>query len=192
MLSDTSMKIVVLTAPSGSGKTTIARELMAAEPDLRFSVSATTRSPRGTERDGVEYFFLSDEEFRSRIADGAFLEYEEVYGGSLYGTLRKELERVAVESGAALLDIDVKGALNVKRLYGDQALTLFIAPPSLAALAERLQVRGTDDEVAIAKRLGKAEQEMAYASEFDEVIVNDDLDTAVAETVARVRAFLAD
>ncbi|MEM1042447.1 MAG: guanylate kinase [Bacteroidota bacterium] len=185
------MKIIVLTAPSGSGKTTIARALLAAEPGLRFSVSATTRPPRGQEQDGVEYFFLSDEAFRSRIADGAFLEYEEVYGGSFYGTLRQELERVAVDSRAALLDIDVKGALNVKRLYGDRALTLFIAPPSLAALAERLRARGTDADAAIATRLARAELEMGYAPEFDHTVVNDDLDTAVEETVALVRAFLA-
>lgn len=185
------MKIVVLTAPSGAGKTTIAHRLMETVPEARFSVSATTRPPREGEADGVDYFFLSDEAFRARIVEGAFLEYQEVYPGVLYGTLRAEIERVA-EDGAALLDIDVKGALNVKRLYGDRCLTVFIQPPSLAVLAERLQGRETETETSLAARLERARHEIEYATEFDAVIVNDDLDTAVRETVALVRTFLAD
>ncbi len=184
------MKIIVLTAPSAAGKTTIARRLMETVPGLRFSVSATTRAPREGERDGIDYFFLSDEDFRARIRRGAFVEYEEVYSGTLYGTLRDELERLASD-GAALLDIDVKGALNVRRLYGDRALTVFIEPPSLAVLAERLQNRATEDDTEIAARLERAKLEIGYADAFDAVVVNDDLDTAVAETVALVRAFLA-
>ena len=183
------MKIVVLTAPSGAGKTTIARRLMEALPEARFSVSATTRPPREGETNGIDYFFLSDDEFRSRISDGAFLEYEEVYPGKLYGTLRGELEKTA-ETGVALLDIDVKGAINVKRLYGDRCLTLFISPPSLAVLATRLQDRATETESSIAIRLERAKHEMSYASEFDTIVVNDDLDTAVDETVGYVRTFL--
>ena len=184
------MKIVVLTAPSAAGKTTIARRLMEIVPGLRFSVSATTRAPRESEEHGIDYFFLSDDDFRARIDGEAFVEFEEVYSGTFYGTLRDELERVAT-AGAALLDIDVKGALNVKRLYGDRALTIFIQPPSLAVLAARLQNRGTEDDTSLAARLERARLEIDYATEFDEVVVNDDLDTAVAETVALVRAFLA-
>lgn len=184
------MKIVVLTAPSGAGKTTLARRLLAALPEIRFSVSATTRPPREGEHDGIDYFFLAEPDFRARLARGDFIEHEEVYPGVLYGTLRAELERLA-EGGAALLDIDVKGALNVKRLYGERALTLFIRPPSLAVLAERLQRRGTEDEASLAARLERARAELEYATEFDAVVLNDDLETAAAETEALVRAFLA-
>lgn len=183
------MKIVVLTAPSGAGKTTIARRLMEAVPEARFSISATTRPPREGETDGIDYFFLTDDEFRSRISQGAFLEYEEVYPGKLYGTLRTELEKTAA-TGVALLDIDVKGAVNVKRLYGDRCLTLFIQPPSLATLAARLQSRKTETETSLADRLERAKHEIDYAGEFDVVVVNDDLDTAVDETVGHVRTFL--
>ena len=185
------MKIIVLTAPSGAGKTTIAHRLLEAVPAARFSVSATTRAPREDEQDGVDYFFLSDDAFRARIAEDAFLEYQEVYAGTFYGTLRAEIERVA-EDGAALLDIDVKGALNVKRLYGDRCLTVFVQPPSLAVLAARLQRRESETETSLAARLERARMEIGYASEFDAVVVNDDLDEAVRETVALVRAFLAD
>ncbi len=185
------MKIIALTAPSGAGKTTIARRLLEAVPEVRFSVSATTRPPRARERNGIDYFFLSNAEFHARIGRDEFVEYEEVYDGTFYGTLRAELERIATR-GAALLDIDVKGALNVKRLYGDRALTVFIEPPSLAVLAERLQQRGTEDETSLATRLERAKLEISYATEFDAVVVNDDLEAAVAETVALVRAFLGD
>jgi len=182
------MKIVALTAPSGAGKTTIARRLTQALPETRFSVSATTRAPRSGERDGVDYFFLTEDEFRRRVEEDDFVEFES-YAGHLYGTLCSEIERIAAE-GVALLDIDVRGALNVKRLYGDEALTLFIQPPSLAVLAERLRNRRTEREDALAVRLERAEMEMAYAPDFDAVVVNDDLEAAVSETVERVRAFL--
>ncbi|MEP0547196.1 MAG: guanylate kinase [Rhodothermales bacterium] len=182
------MKIVALTAPSGAGKTTIARRLTEAVPQTRFSVSATTRAPRERERDGVDYFFLTEDEFRRRVEAGDFIEFE-TYAGHLYGTLRSELERVAAE-GVALLDIDVRGALNVKRLYDADALTLFIQPPSLAALAERLKNRKTESEITLRMRLERAEQEMMYAADFDAIVVNDDLETAVVETVDRVRTFL--
>ncbi|MEM1116393.1 MAG: guanylate kinase [Bacteroidota bacterium] len=186
------MKLLVLTAPSGAGKTTIARRLMAEVPGLRFSVSATTRPPREEEIQDVHYHFLTLGEFSDRLDAGDFLEHEEVYPGRFYGTLRPELERLAAdpEVRAVVLDIDVKGALNVKRLYGDAALTLFVAPPSLDALAARLDARGTEDAQQRAVRLERAEMEMAHAPEFDAVVVNDALEAAVAETVGHVRAFL--
>ena len=186
------MTLIVLTAPSGAGKTTIARRLMDEEAGLRFSTSATTRAPREGEDDGVHYHFLSVGEFEARLAAGDFLEHEEVYPGRLYGTLRPELEALAAREDvrAVVLDIDVKGALNVKRLYGDAAATLFIAPPSLGALADRLRSRGTEDPAQITMRMERAEMEMAHADRFDAVVVNDDLDTAVGETVRFVRDFL--
>ena len=187
------MKLLVLTAPSGSGKTTIARRVMAAVPGLVFSVSATTRAPRAGERDGVDYHFLSPAAFAERLDAGAFVEHEEVYPGRFYGTLAPDLAALAATPGtrAVVLDVDVKGAASVKRIYGDRALTLFIEPPSLAALAERLRTRGTESEAQIATRLDRAAMEMRAAPTFDAVVVNDDLDAAVAETLRHVEAFLA-
>jgi len=186
------MTLIVLTAPSGAGKTTIARRLMTEVPGLVFSVSATTREPRTGEIDGVHYVFLPPEEFEARLAAGEFLEHEEVYPGRYYGTLRASVEQAAAAEDvrAVVLDIDVKGALHVKQLYGEAARTLFIAPPSLEALAERLVGRGTETDAQIATRLERTEMEMSHAPAFDIVVVNDDLETAVAETVAHVRAFL--
>jgi guanylate kinase len=184
------MKVVVLTAPSGSGKTTIATRLMEALPELRFSISATTRAPRAGERDGEDYFFMSPREFRELVAEDAFVEWEEVYPDTFYGTLRSEIERIGRE-GAALLDIDVKGALNVNERYGEHALTLFVRPPSLGVLAERLERRRTETPESLAARLERARLEMSYAAEFDAVVVNDDLEAAIAETVALVTPFLA-
>lgn len=184
------MKLIVLTAPSGAGKTTIARRVISEVDGLRFSVSATTRPRREGESDGTDYLFLSGAEFRSKIDAGAFLEYEEVYPSLFYGTLKDELERLA-QSSAVLLDIDVMGALNVKNYYGDQALTLFIRPPSLEILEKRLISRGTDTRVEIAVRLKKARFELSQANNFDEIIVNDDLEAAIVETINHIRAFLA-
>lgn len=188
------MKLLVLTAPSGAGKTTIARRLMAEVPGLRFSVSATTRPAREGETDGVHYHFLTSDAFAERLEAGHFLEHEEVYPGRFYGTLRPELERLAASEDvrAVVLDVDVKGAVNVKRLYGDAALTLFIAPPSLAALAARLDARGTEDAAQRSVRLERAKLEMGYATEFDAVVVNDDLEAAVAEAVRLTEAFLGE
>lgn len=184
------MRLIVLTAPSGSGKTTIARRVLQEVDDLSFSISATTRPCREGEEHGVDYFFLSEDEFKARVAANAFVEYEEVYPGLFYGTLKEELVRLA-GSSAILLDIDVVGALNVKELYGDRALTLFIRPPSLEVLGARLAARGTDTTADISTRLKKAAFELSLADRFDEVIVNDDLEAAVTETIALIRAFSA-
>lgn len=181
--------VVVLTAPSGAGKTTIAHRVLEAMPEMQFSVSATTRDARLNETDGEDYHFLSTEEFKQRIEKGDLLEYEEVYPGQFYGTLRSEIEKKA-EEGPILLDIDVDGALNVKRLFGDDALVLFVAPPSRAELRDRLKQRGTEDERALANRLDRAERELEKIDAFDAVIVNDDLDTAVEETLAQIHQFL--
>ncbi len=182
-------RIIVLTAPSGAGKTTIAHRVLDAMPEMNFSVSATTRPARPDETDGEDYHFLSTEEFEARIESGDLLEYEEVYPGRFYGTLRSEIEAKA-EHGPILLDIDVNGALNVKRAFGDDALALFIAPPSREELRRRLRKRGTEDADALRARLDRADRELEQADAFDGVVVNDDLDTAVEETLTRIRQFL--
>lgn len=186
-------KLIVLTAPSGAGKTTLARRVMAEVPGLVFSVSATTRPPRAGEREGTDYHFLTPEAFEARLAAGDFLEQEEVYPGRFYGTLRPELDALAAQptTRAVVLDVDVKGAANIKRLYGPNALTLFVRPPSLEALAERLRTRGTENADRIAIRLERAAMELAAAPQFDVIVVNDDLDTAVAEARGHVERFLA-
>ncbi len=181
--------IIVLTAPSGAGKTTIARHVMDAMPALRFSVSATTRAPRAGEVDGTHYYFLSEEEFREKIADGALIEYEEIYPGRFYGTLRTEVERTA-EDAPVLLDIDVKGAMSVKRIFEDDALTVFIRPPSLKVLHERLQLRGTETAESLQQRVERAEMELAVAPQCDAVVVNDDLATAERETLFHIQQFI--
>ncbi len=183
------MKLIVLSAPSGAGKTTIARRVVERVPGLRFSVSATTRTRREDEVHGEDYFFLSTDEFRERVSAGAFVEYEEVYPGLLYGTLKDQLELLG-QSAAIVLDIDVAGALNVKTCYGDEALTLFIKPPSLDVLNDRLIARGTDSAAEIAIRLKKAAFELSHANQFDEVIVNDELEAAIDETITYIEAFL--
>jgi len=183
------LDIIVLTAPSGAGKTTIARRVMDAMPEMQFSVSATTRAPRPSETNGVDYHFLSEEKFRSFIEEGKLLEYEEVYPGRLYGTLRSEVEEKA-KNNPVLLDIDVKGALNVKRAYGDDALVVFIAPPSKEELKRRLQERGTESADSLRTRIDRAEMEMQAADRYDVVVINDELDRAVQETLQAIRQFL--
>ncbi len=179
-------KLIIFSAPSGSGKSTIINKLMS-EYGLRgrFSISATSRKPRGSERDGVEYYFLSEEDFRKRIGEGDFLEYEEVYPGCFYGTLRSEVDRTLDRGENVILDIDVQGGLNVKKIYGDRALTLFIQPPSIERLRERLERRGTDAPEVIERRLAKAETELSFAPKYDAIVVNDDLEEA-CQTAARV------
>ncbi len=182
-------KIIALTAPSGSGKTTIAREVLAAIPAMTFSVSATTRPQRENEQHGVHYYFISEDEFREQIEADGFVEYEEVYPGRFYGTLREEVER-ATATEPILLDIDVEGALNVKKRYGAEALTIFIRPPSLEVLAERLRNRKTETASSLRVRLDRAEHELSYAPHFDVIVVNDELAPAVDETIRLVRQFL--
>lgn len=187
-------KIVIFSAPSGSGKSTIINRLAKDPrvPVMRFSVSATSRAPRGTEKDGVEYRFLTADEFRRRIQNGDFVEYEEVYPGRFYGTLKSEIDRILDSGHHCVLDLDVKGAMNVKKIYGDKALSLFIQPPSIDELRKRLEGRNTDSPADIEKRLERAEYELAQASHFDRVIVNDDLDRAVRETSDACIGFLKD
>ena len=184
-------KLLIFGAPSGSGKSTIINSLMPrTELHLAFSVSATSRPPRGEERHGVEYFFLSPEEFRQRIDAGDFLEYEEVYQDRFYGTLKQQVENQRNQGQNVVFDVDVKGGINIKKYYGDEALSLFIQPPSVEELRKRLEGRATDTPEAIAERLAKAEYEMTFASQFDHIIVNDDLETAKQETLKIVKEFL--
>ena len=185
-------KLIIISAPSGSGKSTIVQWLMQEHPELRlyFSVSCTSRAPRGSEQNGVEYFFLTPEEFRTKIQNGEFLEYEEVYHDRFYGTLKAQVERQREAGQNVVFDVDVKGGVNIKRYYGDEALSLFIQPPSVAELRRRLESRGTDSSEAIAERLAKAEYELTFAPQFDHVIVNDDLETAKQEAFRIVGAFV--
>ena len=187
-----SRRIIIFSAPSGSGKSTIINWLREEHPELSlyFSVSCTSRPPRGTEQDGVEYFFISPEEFRRRIAEGEFLEYEEVYPDRFYGTQKAQVERQLEEGHNVVFDVDVKGGCNIKEYYGPRALSIFIQPPSVEELRRRLTSRGTDAPEVIEDRLAKAEYELTFAPRFDYVVVNDDLATAEAETYDVVRQFL--
>ncbi|MBR6320234.1 MAG: guanylate kinase [Prevotella sp.] len=186
-------KLLIFSAPSGSGKSTIVRWLMEQHPELNlyFSVSCTSRPPRGTEQHGVDYFFLSPEEFRQRIDNDEFLEYEEVYQDRFYGTLKKQVEQQLDAGQNVVFDVDVKGGINIKRFYGQRALSLFIQPPSVAELRRRLEGRGTDTAEAIENRLAKAEYELGFAPQFDHIVVNDLLDAAEAETLRLVASFLS-
>ncbi len=178
--------LLVFSAPSGSGKSTLINHLMNQVKGLSFSVSATSRPPRGQEKDGVEYHFLSEAEFRQKIAEDAFVEYEEVYAGTFYGTLKSEIDQRLERGENVVLDIDVKGGLSVKRIYGDKALLIFIQPPSIEELRRRLEKRGTDSPEKIQQRVDKAAYELTFAPQFDVVITNDDLDTAKREVVETV------
>lgn len=185
-------KLIIFSAPSGSGKSTIVGYLMREHPELRlaFSISCTSRPPRGNERDGVEYFFITPEEFRRKIEAGEFLEHEEVYKDRFYGTLRSQVDTQLARGENVVLDVDVKGGVNIKKAYGERALSVFIQPPSLQELRRRLEGRGTDTAEAIENRLAKAEYELTIAPQFDRVVVNDDLTKAEEETYQIVSKFL--
>ena len=185
-------KLLIFSAPSGSGKSTIVQWLMKEHPELRlaFSISATSRAPRGTEKHGVEYFFLTSQEFKERIERGEFLEYEEVYAGLYYGTLKEAVERQLAEGFNVVFDVDVKGGVNIKKYFGDRAKSLFIQPPSVEELRRRLIGRATDSMEKIEERLSKAAFEMTFAKDFDHIVVNDDLDKAKEETLSLIQDFL--
>ena len=187
-----SSRLIIFSAPSGSGKSTIVNWLMQEHPELKlaFSISCTSRKPRGTERDGVEYFFVSPQEFRERIDNDEFLEYEEVYEDRFYGTLKTQVDNQLKAGQNVVFDVDVKGGVNIKRFYGDRALSIFIQPPSIDELRRRLESRATDAPQVIEDRLNKAAYELTFASQFDKVVVNDDLDKAKTETLQIIQEFL--
>lgn len=184
-------KLIIFSAPSGSGKSTIINRLMQhPELHLAFSISCTSRAPRGTEKNGVEYFFLSPEEFKQRIANDEFLEYEEVYTDRFYGTLKQQVETQAARGENVVFDVDVKGGCNIKQFYGDRALSIFIQPPSIEELRKRLTGRATDAPEVIEQRIARTEFELSFAPKFDRIVVNDDLDRAVEETLGIIKEFL--
>ena len=185
-------KMLIVSAPSGSGKSTIVQWLMQEHPELRlsFSISCTSRAPRGTEQNGVEYFFISPEAFKEKIQNDEFLEYEEVYHDRFYGTLKSQVDHQRELGQNVVFDVDVKGGINIKKFYGDEALSLFIQPPSVEELKRRLEGRATDSAEAIKERLAKAEYEMTFAPQFDHIIVNDDLETAKHQTLQVIESFL--
>ena len=184
-------KLFIFSAPSGSGKSTIINRLMQRpELHLAFSISCTSRAPRGTEQNGVEYFFITPEEFRERISRDEFLEYEEVYENRFYGTLKQQVETQAARGENVVFDVDVKGGCNIKQFYGDRALSIFIQPPSIEELRKRLTGRATDAPEVIEQRIARAEFELSFAPKFDRIVVNDDLDRAVEETLGIIKEFL--
>lgn len=184
-------KVIIISAPSGTGKSTIIKQIEnLPELNLQFSISATTRKPRGGEVDGIDYYYFDRDQFIDAIKNNLLVEYQEVYNGTLYGTLKSEVERIRKSGKNIILDIDVKGALNVKRLYPHESLALFIKPPSLEVLKERLISRNTDSIESINQRIAKAEEELNYASQFDDCVVNDDLEKAVTDTYNAIKNFI--
>ena len=187
-----SEKVLIFSAPSGSGKSTIVHHILGLHPEVEFSVSATSRPPRGKEKNGVEYWFMTTRKFLAKVAADAFVEYEEVYPGRFYGTLKSEVDRIWKKGHVIIFDVDVKGGVSLKKYFGDKALSVFIQAPSVEVLRERLVRRGTDSPEEIEKRVGKAEEEMKFAPLFDHILVNDDLETAFAEVEEVVDKFLAE
>ena len=187
-------RLLIFSAPSGSGKSTIINWLMTEHPELNlaFSISCTSRAPRGTEQHGVEYFFLTPDEFRRRIAQNEFLEYEEVYADRFYGTLKSQVDRQLEAGQNVVFDVDVKGGCNIKKFYGDRALSLFIQPPSIDELRNRLNKRATDAPEVIEDRIARATYELTFASKFDRIIINDNLERAEQEVYLAVKSFLND
>ncbi len=185
-------KLIILSAPSGSGKTTIVKYLLDQRLPLEFSVSATSRNRREGETDGVDYYFISSEDFKKKIEENAFVEWEEVYPDCFYGTLKSEMERIWATGKSVILDMDVIGGLNVKKLYGDRALSIFIKPPTLDELWRRLEKRGTENKKTLQQRVEKAEFELSFADKFDAIVINDDLEKADEEVLNIVMAFIGD
>lgn len=187
-------KLIIFSAPSGSGKSTIVQWLIHEHPEfnLSFSISCTSRQPRGAERDGIEYFFLTPEAFKEKIQADEFLEYEEVYENRFYGTLKSQVDKQTEAGENVIFDVDVKGGVNIKRFYGERALSIFIQPPSIEELRRRLEGRATDAPEMIEQRLAKADYELTFASQFDHIVINDDLAKAQQETYELIKAFLKD
>jgi guanylate kinase len=183
-------KVIIFSAPSGSGKTTVVNHLLSTMPELGFSVSATTRKPRANEVDGREYYFLSETDFRQKVSDDLFLEHEEVYSGILYGTLTSEVERLWEQGKTVIFDVDVKGGINIKKKFGEQALSIFLRPPSLEVLMERLTNRSTEVGHELEMRLAKAQTELQYENEYDVVLINDKLDETLQKAEKMVRDFI--
>lgn len=183
-------KLIIFSAPSGTGKSTLVRYLLEMGLDLKFSISATSRAPRGEEKHGIEYFFISSNEFKDKIANDEFIEYEEVYEDVFYGTLKSNVDEILDSGMNVVFDIDCVGGLNIKKIYGDRALAIFVMPPSVQALRERLEKRGTDTPDVIERRLAKAEYEMSFAPQFDIIIENDDFDKAKMETYDAIHKFI--
>ncbi len=183
-------KLIIFSAPSGSGKTTLVHYIMAHLPRLSFSVSATSRLPRPGEKNGVDYYFISTDEFKQKIKEDAFVEWQEVYENQFYGTLRSEVEKIRARSDSVAFDVDVKGGVNIKKIYGADALALFVKPPSLAVLEERLRHRSTESEESLRKRLDRAAYELSFEKLFDKVLVNDDLEKARKDALETVRDFI--
>ena len=183
-------KLIIFSAPSGAGKTTIVRHLLSKQSGLTFSVSATCRKPRAGEKDGEDYYFLSEKEFRDKIKNDEFLEWEEVYPGALYGTLKSEIDRIRERGGNIIFDVDVVGGLNIKKYYGDEAMAVFVKPPSFEELRKRLKKRSTESNEKLKIRIAKAEQELGYADRFDVVLVNEELQRTLYEAENLVRKFL--
>ena len=181
---------ILFSAPSGSGKTTIIKRLLQYFDCFEFSISATSRTPREGERDSVDYYFLTPEEFENRVQKQLFLEWEEVYAGTRYGTLKSEIDRICSKDKVVIFDVDVNGGLNIKRFFGDDALAIFVMPPSIEVLEQRLRSRGTESEESIQKRLGRSAKELGEASKFDVTIINDNLDRAVEQTKSIIENYL--
>ena len=183
-------KVIIVSAPSGAGKTSIVQHLLEQVPALKFSISATTRPKRDYEIDGKDYYFLTPEQFKERLANDEFLEWQEVYADQFYGSLKSEVERIWSNGQAVIFDVDVLGGLNIKKFYGDEALSVFIEPPTMEELENRLKNRGTENDASLKKRLAKAEYELSFARQFDKIVLNDDLKTAQQEMIDLVRDFL--
>ncbi|OWK73504.1 guanylate kinase [Flavobacteriaceae bacterium JJC] len=184
-------KVIIFSAPSGSGKTTLVKHCLEKFPQLEFSVSCTTRNPRGTEKNGTDYHFISPDEFRQKIAEDAFVEFEEVYTDKYYGTLKSEVERIWNTGKTVIFDVDVKGGISLKKYFGDQALSIFIMPPSIEELERRLVSRATDDAETIRTRVEKASEEMTFKDQFDKIVVNNDLDEAKTSVEQLLKNFLS-